>query len=82
MQLKRYSTVWVLALFLLVALVSAIPIGAQAVTASITGVVTDSTGAVIGGAAVTAKDLDRGTTFSTVTDSAGSYNLAQLPVGR
>jgi hypothetical protein len=29
-----------------------------------------------------ARDLDRGTAFSTVTDSAGFYNLARLPVGR
>jgi len=82
MQLKRYSTVWVLALFLLAALVAAIPLGAQDVTASITGIVSDSTGAVIGGATITARDLDRGTNYSTVADSVGAYNLAQLPVGR
>ena len=81
MQRKRYSTVWVLALFLLAALVSAIPLGAQN-TAAITGIVNDSTGAVIGNATVTAKDLDRGVVFSTVTDSVGVYNLSQLPVGR
>ncbi len=82
MQLKRYSTIWVLALFLAAALVSAIPLGAQEVTASITGVVSDPTGAMVAGATVTTTDLDRGTTFSTVTDSAGTYNLARLPVGR
>jgi hypothetical protein len=79
---KRYSTVWVLALFLFAAFVSAIPLRAQDVTASITGVVSDPTGAMIAAAAVTATDLDRGTIFSTVTDSAGAYNLARLPVGR
>ncbi|HTP85680.1 MAG TPA: TonB-dependent receptor [Bryobacteraceae bacterium] len=82
MQLKRNSTVWVSALVLLAALVLAIPLGAQDVTASITGVVTDSTGAVIAGAAVTARDMDRGTVFSTVSDTVGAYNLARLPVGR
>src|SRR5271169_3638603 len=82
MQLKRYSTVWILALCLVAALVSAIPLRAQDVTASITGAVTDPTGSVMPGVTVTAGDLDRGTTFNTVTDSAGVYNLVRLPVGR
>ncbi len=79
---KRCSTVRVLALFLLAALVFALPLRAQDVTASITGVVSDPSGAMVAAATVTAADLDRGTTFSTVTDSAGSYNLARLPAGR
>ena len=82
MQLKRYSTIWVLALCLFAALVSAVPLRAQDVTASITGVVSDPTGATVPAAKVTAGDLDRGTIISTVTDSAGAYNLARLPVGR
>ncbi len=79
---KRYSAVRVLALFLFAALVSALPLGAQDVTASITGVVSDPSGAMVAAATVTAGDLDRGTTFSTVTNSAGAYTLARLPVGR
>jgi hypothetical protein len=82
MQRKRYSTVWVLTLCLLAALASSSLLRAQDVTAAVTGVVSDPTGATVAGASVTAADLDRGTTFSTVTDSAGSYNLARLPVGR
>ena len=82
MQLKRYSTVRVLALCLFTALVSTLSLRAQEVTASITGVVSDPTGAMVAAAKVTAGDLDRGTMFSTVTDSAGAYNLARLPVGR
>jgi hypothetical protein len=82
MQRKRYSTGWVLALILVAALVSAIPLGAQDVTASIAGTVSDTSGAVVAGATVVAKDIDRGTTFPTATDSAGFYNLARLPVGR
>jgi hypothetical protein len=81
MQLKRYSKVGILALFVLAALVAAIPLRAQDVTASITGVVSDPTGAMVVAATVTAQDLDRGTTFSSVTDSAGVYNLLRLPVG-
>ena len=82
MQIKRYSTLRVLALCLFTSLVSALSLPAQDVTASITGVVSDPTSAVVAAATVTARDLDRGTTFSTVTDSAGVYNLARLPVGR
>jgi hypothetical protein len=82
MQLKRYSVLRVLALCLFTAFVSTLPLRAQDVAASITGVVRDSTGALVAGAKVTAEDLDRGTAFSTVSDSAGAYNLAQLPVGR
>ena len=82
MQLKRYSTVRVLGLCLFAALVSSFPLRAQDVTASVNGVVSDSTGATVAAAKVTAGDLDRGTTFSAVTDSAGAYNLSRLPVGR
>jgi hypothetical protein len=82
MQLKRYSTFWILALCLVAAMVSAIPLRAQDVTASITGAVTDPTGAVMAGVTVTAGDLDRGTTYPTVTNGAGIYNLVRLPVGR
>lgn len=54
---------------------------AQEVTATLTGVVTDPSGAAISGAKITAKDLDRGTVFPTTTDSGGLYNLTRLPVG-
>ncbi len=55
---------------------------AQEVTAAINGLVTDPSGAAVVGAKVTAKDLDRGTTFPTTTDGSGFYNLPRLPVGR
>ena len=55
---------------------------AQEVTAAISGAVTDSSGAALVGAKVTARDLDRGTLFPTTTNSEGLYNLPRLPVGR
>ncbi len=59
------------------------PLAAQAqVSAAISGRVSDSTGAVIQGASVTAKDQDTGLTRSTLTDAAGRYELAALPVGQ
>ena len=54
----------------------------QDVTAAITGVVTDPSGAVLAGATVTAKDTDRGTTWKVQTNSDGVYNLPRLPIGR
>ncbi len=81
MQRKRYLTGWVPAL-VLAALVLTVPLCAQDVSASITGVITDASGAVIATANITARDLDRGTTFSAATDSSGVYNIPRLPVGR
>jgi len=55
---------------------------AQQVSAAITGQVTDPSGAPIVGANVTARDLDRGTTFTDQTNSEGSYNFPRVPPGR
>ena len=57
-------------------------VGAQEVTATISGTVTDPSGAVVSNADIAAKDLDRGTSFTTKTNGQGFYNLSQLPVGR
>jgi hypothetical protein len=53
----------------------------QEVTAGIVGTVTDSSGAPINGAVVTARDTERGTVWNSTTSSAGEYNLTRLPVG-
>ncbi len=53
----------------------------QEVTASIVGTVTDSSGAPVKGAVVTAKDTDRGTVWNATTNEVGDYNLLRLPVG-
>jgi hypothetical protein len=50
----------------------------QTATGNIIGRITDSTGAVIGGAAVTALNPDKGLTFRTVTDSEGIYRFFYL----
>jgi Carboxypeptidase regulatory-like domain len=54
---------------------------AQDVTATVTGTVTDPSGAAIPGATVTAKSVERGTTFKDVSNDAGIYRIPQLPVG-
>src|SRR5438309_3986974 len=59
----------------------ALPSFAQRITASIRGTVTDSTGAVVPGASVAAKNEDTGFTRTTVTNGAGAYSFAELPTG-
>jgi hypothetical protein len=54
---------------------------AQEVTATITGTITDPSGAAIPGATVTAKSVERGTTFKDVSNDSGIYRIPQLPVG-
>ncbi len=64
---------------LIVAMASA---WAQETTGSISGTVTDSTGAVITNAQVVLKDTDKNINVRTVkTGSAGEFSLPQLPVG-
>jgi Carboxypeptidase regulatory-like domain/TonB dependent receptor len=58
-----------------------VPAWSQEVTATITGTVTDSSGAALAGAAVTATNKDSGTKWTTQTDDAGLYYLTRVPVG-
>ncbi len=49
-------------------------------SATISGTVTDSTGAVVSGAMVTVKDADTGAIRTTASDSGGHYQVTSLPV--
>jgi hypothetical protein len=53
----------------------------QAVNASIEGVVTDATGAVLPGATVTVTNVDTGAQRVVPTDSSGFYRAVLLPLG-
>src|SRR6266446_5450962 len=66
---------------LLAALAGTLPVYAQ-VAASITGTVTDQSGAPISAAAVTAKNLETAAVRTATTDDAGRYLLLSLPVGQ
>src|SRR6185295_4987749 len=59
----------------------ALPAFAQKTTATIRGTVTDATGAVVPGANVTVRSEGAGFTRPAVTNSAGVYTFAELPVG-
>src|SRR5947208_83677 len=69
---------FVLALFSLIA-TSAY---SQLTSGTILGTVTDASGAVLGGAKVIATNLDTGFTRTVTADSAGNYQLPQMPLGR
>ena len=53
----------------------------QQVTAAITGKVTDPSGAAVVNAKVTATDVDRGTQWSSTSNSDGAFNIPRVPIG-
>jgi Carboxypeptidase regulatory-like domain/TonB dependent receptor len=55
---------------------------AQGITGSITGTVTDPSGAVISGATVTILEVDTNAIHTTRTSEAGTFTVTQLPPGR
>ena len=54
---------------------------AQRQSATLEGVVQDSSGAVVGNAAVTVRETDTGLTRTTRADSVGSFRFTDLPIG-
>jgi hypothetical protein len=68
-----------LALFILV--VGCESVWAQ-VTAAISGKVEDATGAAVGGATVTVRNPETGSTRIVTSDEAGFYRVLSLPVGQ
>lgn len=64
------------------ALAAAVPqLKAQTVSGSISGVVTDPSGAAIPSASVTLKSQDTGTVSKTTTNTSGVYGFPVVPVG-
>src|SRR5258706_13735891 len=57
----------------------ATPLVSQEISAGITGLVTDPSGSAIPNALVTAKDLDRGTLWTTKTNAEGIYAFPRVP---
>jgi hypothetical protein len=68
----------------LVVVASLIPrlLAAQAVTGTVLGTITDSTGAAVPGATVTLTNLGTGLTRTLVTDAVGEYTAPSLPTGK
>src|SRR5258708_80732 len=55
---------------------------AQTITGSITGTVTDSTGAVVPNVTITATNASTNLKYDTKTNESGVYNLQFLPIGQ
>jgi Carboxypeptidase regulatory-like domain/TonB-dependent Receptor Plug Domain len=69
-------------LLMLVVLMLTSAIGhAQSTTSAISGIVADSTGAIVVGANITVVNTATGVTYRTTTDGQGSYRITQLPPG-
>ena len=68
-------------LFLLLIIAAASAFG-QTAAGTLTGIVTDPTGAVIPNVPVTATHVDTGTRVVGVTSQTGNYTIPQMPVGR
>jgi hypothetical protein len=69
-------------LALAMVILTCIPAFTQTITGSITGLVTDPTGAVVGGAKVTATNVLTGVITPTVTNASGIYSLRFLQIGQ
>ena len=78
MRRGRRRGLWVGILCLLMAGSAA----AQSDRGTIAGSVLDSTGAAVGGAAVTIKGADTGNTYKTVSTVDGVYRVADIEIGR
>ncbi len=79
---KRNGTAAPLYLVLAIVFLFAVaPARAQEVSAGIIGVVTDPSGAAIVNAAVSAKDVNRGTSYATRTNSEGIFAFPRIPGG-
>ncbi|HEY6769498.1 MAG TPA: carboxypeptidase regulatory-like domain-containing protein, partial [Candidatus Sulfotelmatobacter sp.] len=78
MKLRKHLSGIVIAM---AALLCAPSLLAQTVTGNIPGIVTDSSGAIVAGATVTARNQDTGVASPTTTNSSGFYSIQFLPIG-
>lgn len=59
-----------------------LPVAAQTFTGSISGIVTDPSGAGISGTEVTVTDLERNTTLKSTSNESGFYLVSPVPPGK
>jgi hypothetical protein len=74
---------WIVSLSILAFALSClyVPFSVAQVSASLSGLITDPSGAPVSAASVTAKDLDTGISRTAPTDQSGRYRFFALPVG-
>ncbi len=76
----RDSKIWML--LPLILCLAAAPLAAQADRATISGKVTDQSGAIVPGVEVTAVEMETRVQTRAVTNDTGNYALVNLPIGR
>jgi len=79
-KIERRSFIWPLVALLLLAL-SLRPVYGQATSGSIIGTITDASGAVVAGATVTIRSVERGTETKTQTNDSGNFTQTYLTAG-
>src|SRR5215469_1072203 len=77
--MKQRSFWILLSVFILLALLA--PVYAQKITGTISGTVTDPSGAVLAGATITITNTETGLVRTAVSDGSGVYNAPDLPPG-
>jgi hypothetical protein len=75
---RRSVMMWIAASIFLI---MSVPVSAQLPTATLLGVINDSSGAMVPGASVTARNTDTSQTRTTISGSDGSYRFDALPIG-
>jgi hypothetical protein len=82
MKITKHKPDWAWAVVAVAMFVLLIPsANAQTVYGSITGTVTDPTGAIIPNAKVVAREAQSGTTLNGASTSAGVFTFPQMPIG-
>src|ERR1700675_1410288 len=78
-----FGETWIINLSILALLLSCfcVPFSAAQVSASLSGLITDPSGAAVSAASVTAKNLDTGLSRRDPTDHDRRYRFFALPVG-
>jgi hypothetical protein len=72
--------VWSLG-FIVCLAITGLPAFGQGVNGTVTGTVTDPTGAVVSGAAVEAANVETGARYTAASTTTGNYAIPNLPVG-
>jgi hypothetical protein len=80
-EMKTFSFRIVFALVVAALLSLPVFMGAQAISGDLLGVVTDTSGAVVGNATIVATNLATGLKTTTKTNASGEYHFINLPVG-
>lgn len=79
--LRTSSRYWLKICFFAVALLLPAVLAAQGYFGTVSGILTDTSGAVVVGAKVTLTDEQKGFAFNTTSDSNGRYLFASIPPG-